>query len=214
MKRAHPNGKRQIGIAMLAITISMFSSAHAPARDQNYLNSINAEAESMDEVGNTDTKQPTDKSQIANTPIENTPTPPIDEHQESFLQKINSTLYAEPNNTRQDEATYLKQLEKEVKKLDSTPRQPATPTNTTNTANTKKDRDEEVNMQAEKDKLIKITETQREEMEFALESKLPGIYRLYKKLGLTQKTLVVKDYLEDKKVSTASKTVLKLYGGN
>jgi hypothetical protein len=69
-------------------------------------------------------------------------------------------------------------------------------------------------MQAEKDKLIKITETQREEMEFALESKLPGIYRLYKKLGLTQKTLVVKDYLEDKKVSTASKSVLKLYGGN
>lgn len=208
MKRAHPNGKRQIGIAMLAITISMFSSAHVHASDQNYLDSINAEAESMDEAGNTDTKQPANISQTANTPTENASTPPIDEHQESFLQKINSTLYAKPNNARQDEATYLKQLENEVKKLDPTPRQPAT------ASSTKKDRDEVVDVQAEKDKLIKITEAQREEMEFALESKLPGIYRLYKKLGLTQKTLVVKKYLENKKVSTASKTVLKLYGGN
>jgi hypothetical protein len=185
----------------------LFCSAHATARDQNYLDSINAEAENMDEVGNSGTS-PANKPPIANTPAENTTNPPIDEHQESFLQKINSTLYAEPNNTRQDEATYLKQLENEVKKLDATPRQPTT------ASSTKKARQEVVDVQAEKDKLIKITEAQREEMEIALESKLPGIYRLYKKLGLSQKKLVVKEYLENKKVSTASKTVLKLFSGN
>jgi hypothetical protein len=50
-------------------------------------------------------------------------------------------------------------------------------------------------------------------MEIALETKIPGIYRLYKKLGLTQKRLVVKEYLKNHKISTASKSVLNLYGG-
>ena len=208
MKRAQPNGKRQFLFAAIAISMSMFSSAHVPARDQGYLDTINAEAQKLEEVGNTDINSQ-DVAPVVSNPVGNDSTPHPTDSQESFLQKINSTLYSEPNNAAQDESAYLKQLEKEVQKLDGSPRRSATAAPAAQS-----NRNQAVKLQADKDKLIQVTEAQRKEMEIALETKLPGIYRLYKKLGLTQKKLVVKEYLDNKRVSAASKTVLKLYGGN
>jgi hypothetical protein len=206
MRRAQPNGKRQFVFAVLAISISMFSSTHVPAEEQGYLDSINAEAQNLGEVDNTEAL-PRNQTPVNNSFPDNDSISNSDNGQETFLQKIKSTLYSEPNGAEQDEAAYLKQLEKEVQKLNASPRQPATAPR-----ESKAKREEAVNLQAEKDKLIQITEAQRKEMEINLETKLPGIYRLYKKLGLSQKNLVVKEYMESKKVSTASKTVLKLYG--
>ena len=210
MRRAQPNGKRQFVFAVLAISISMFSSAHVPAEEQGYLDSINAEAQNLEEVDNTEAL-PRNQTPVNNSFPDNDSISNSDNGQETFLQKIKSTLYSEPNGAEQDEAAYLKQLEKEVQKLNASPRQPATAPRESKAKREAKS-EEAVNLQAEKDKLIQITEAQRKEMEINLETKLPGIYRLYKKLGLSQKNLVVKEYMESKKVSTASKTVLKLYG--
>lgn len=186
---------RQLMFVVLTTNISVFSSAHVPARDQNYLDTINEEAQSLEEVGNTDAIETT----AASPATDSTPQHPRND----FLQQI----YTQLNSNGDREAAYLKQLENEVQELSDTSEQTKTPTNTSI-------EQQQSDLSSERNKVIEITETQRKEMEFALESKIPGIYRLYNKLGSTQKRLVVKEYLANEKISTASKTILKLYSGN
>jgi hypothetical protein len=206
MKRARPHSilnfpaRRRVVFAVLAISVSVFSSAHVPARDQDYLNTINEEAENLGKVGNTDLIDSVAEESPDNNSTENSTN-----KQSEFIQQINSQLYSNGDN----ESRYLKQLENEVQDLsDSVPQRASAKQNIQN-----KD-SKEPDLTAEQNKVIQITEAQRKEMEMVLETKIPGIYNLYKKLGLTQKQLVVKDYLENEKISTASKTILRLYGGN
>ncbi len=191
--------RRHANVVVLAI-VSVFISAHVSARDQGYLESINEEAESLEEVGNTDI------SAKATAPPSNDSLPEQStDDQSTFIQQIHSQLYSNGNN----ESAYLKQLEKEVQNL------PDSTTQSINgTQNNKSQQNQDDDLIAERNKVIEITEAQRKEMEIALESKIPGIYRLYKKLGLSQKQLVVKEYLTNERISTASKTILKLYGGH
>ncbi|WP_455210568.1 hypothetical protein [Kaarinaea lacus] len=188
---------RQVIFVVFAINVSVFSSAHVPARDQGYLDAINAEAQNLGSVDDTSS------SDSANTynRSDNPPQTPSND-QSTFLQQINSQLYSHGDS----ESAYLKQLENEVKNLP-----PDSDSQATNT--TQSSQSQENYLKAEQETVTQITEAQRKEMELALESRIPGIYRLYKKLGLTQKRLVVKEYLTNEKISTASKTILNLYGG-
>jgi hypothetical protein len=206
MERAQPKlqlkflASRQVIFVAVAINISVFSSVPVLARDQDYLNTINEEAQSLEEVDNTDIN-----TRVTKPPPNDIPVDHSSDDQSTFLQQIHSQLYSNGDS----EAAYLKQLENEVKDLSDSAVQ-STNANQNNKPKHKQNSD----LTAERDKVTQITEAQRKEMEIVLETKIPGIYRLYKKLGLTQKQLVVKDYLTNEKISTASKTILKLYGGN
>ena len=212
MKRAQTKfifkflARRQVIFIAVAAQISVFSSAHVPARDQDYLDTINAEAEDLGEVGNTDINQPITTSGD-NAIGESVSTPAASEKPDSFLQKINSTLYSGSIDAEASESAYIKQLEAEVEHLNKSTPQSASVADEASTQSTQD------HLKLEKETVIQITEAQRKEMETALELKIPGIYRLYNKLGLTQKRLVVKEYLTNEKISTASKTILKLYSG-
>lgn len=189
--------RRQVILVAIAIHVSVFSSAHVPARDQYYLDAINEEAQNLGEVDNTDA--------TANTnPTDTSASEQSSYSQSTFLQQIQSQLHSNGDN----EKAYLKQLEKEVKNLQDAPDQPVATKKIT-----KAKPQEDNGLAAEQKRVSEITETQRKEMELALEKKIPGIYRLYNKLGLTQKRLVVQEYLTNEKISTASKTILKLYSG-
>jgi len=205
MKRAQPRskliplGKRQVIFVVLAVNVSVFSSAHVPARDQDYLDAINAEAENL---GNIDDSSSNDSENTLSRTTNSTERPASD--QSTFLQQINSKLYSNGDG----ESAYLKQLESEVQNLPD-----SAPQTTTPIQDTQRNQRQNENLKAEQQKVTQITEAQRKDMELELESRIPGIYRLYKKLGLTQKRLVVKEYLSNEKISTASKTILQLYGG-
>ena len=67
---------------------------------------------------------------------------------------------------------------------------------------------------SKQDELVKFTEAQRKELEMALELKNPGVYYLYKQLGLPEKHAVLQKYIETKKISAARKTVIRLFSGN
>lgn len=202
------SAKKQVVFAALALNVSVFSSAQVPARDQAYLDSINAEAQNLEPVGNTDV--PAD--------IEPVPAQDATHHDSAsnaadkmdlFIQQVYSTLYSDPQTNQTNEAGYLKQLETEVKALD----EPGTPSAASSTGGTPGTA-EMTTLEEETAKVIRITEAQRKQMEVALENKIPGVYRLYQKLGSSQRNLVVKEYLQSERLSTASKTILKLYGGN
>lgn len=208
MKRAQPRpisiplAKRQVIVIVLATSVSVFSSAHVPARDQDYLDAINAEAQNLGNVDNTNINDDVNSTTITGS-TSHSSQPPTNE-QNMFLQQIKSKLYSNSD----DESMYLKQLENEVQNLPD-----STSQNTRATQSSQRDQNQNNNLEAERRKVTQITEAQREEMELELESRIPGVYRLYKKLGLTQKRLVVKEYLTNEKISTASKTILQLYGG-
>jgi hypothetical protein len=191
--------RRQVIFIVFAITVSVFSSTQVPARDQDYLDTINAEAQDLGEVGNTDINE-----SVTTPPANDSQPEHSSNDQSTFIQQIHSQLFSNGDN----ESAYLKQLENEVQDL-SDSAAPSTSANQNNKSKQNKDGD----LTTQRNKVIQITEAQRKEMEIALETKIPGIYRLYKKLGLTQKRLVVKEYLKNHKISTASKSVLNLYGG-
>ena len=187
---------------MLTINVCLLNSPHVLARDQNYLDTINEEAQNLGEIdhANPNTGQATTVNRTNERPK------PAAEDQSTFLQQIHSKLYSNGDN----ESAYLKQLENEVQDLSKPALQRSANTKPNNAGNPRQASD----LAAEQEKVIQITEAQRKEMELTLESKIPGIYNLYKKLGLTQKRIVVKEYLSNEKISTASKTILRLYGGN
>jgi len=192
---------------VLALNVTWLSSAISFARDQNYLDSINAEAENLEEVGNTNVNTPV-RAADGNSSANNMSTPRVEDKMDSFLQKINSTLYSETPSTEANESAYLNQLEAEVQHLDDT-----SPQSASVVADDHANQSEAVDLQQEQNRVTQITEAQRKEMEIALESRIPGIFRLYQKLGLTQRRLVVEEYLQNEKISTASKAILRLYGG-
>ena len=203
------SAKKQVVFAALALNVSMFSSAQVPARDQVYLDSINAEAQNLEEVGNTaDIQAPSEPAPTTDATHTNSANSSADK-MDLFMQQVYSTLYSDPQTTQTNEAGYLKQLETEVKTLD----EPGTPSATQST-NSTTGTAEMTTLEEETAKVIRITEAQRKQMEVALENKIPGIYRLYQKLGNSQRNLVVQEYMQSERLSTASKTILKLYGGN
>jgi hypothetical protein len=204
MERAQPKlllkflVRRPVVLVTVAINVGLFSSGYVSARDQNYLNTINQEAQSLEAVSNTDINTPT-------PPPNDSPVEHASDDQSAFIQQIQSQLHSNGDS----ESVYLKQLENEVQDL-SESAVPATSAKQNNKSKQKQESD----LTTERNKVIQITEAQRKEMEVVLETRIPGIFRLYKKLGLTQKKLVVKEYLSNEKISTASKTILRLYGGN
>ena len=201
--------KTQVVLAALLLNFSVFSSAQVSARDQAYLDSINAEAQDLEEVDNTaDIQTPSEPAPAVDATHTNSANSSADK-MDLFMQQVYSTLYSDPQTTQTNEAGYLKQLETEVQALD----EPGTPSATQST-NSTPGTAEMTTLEEETAKVIRITEAQRKQMEIALENKIPGIYRLYQKLGNAQRNLVVQEYMQSERLSTASKTILKLYGGH
>ena len=176
-------------------------------------------------------KKPFNNYSINQSPANNSPASKPTADQPSFIMQVNSKLNpgAKKDEAPDDESKYLKQLEDEVQHYSvptvrnskSKANSSIDTKNTNNTGNvrsTQQSNAQQLNTEAsiasQKNDLVQFTEAQRKQMEITLEMKIPGIYHLYKKLGLTEKQVVLKEFMENKKISTASKNILKLYSGD
>lgn len=223
--------------ATILLAACVVGSSTAVARDQHYLDILNEEADQTGVVANTGKSltpsKPTKQSLPQPRPTNKPAAKKNQDDQPSFIMQVNAKLNpgAKPDEP-DDESKYLEQLENEVQKLtvptSGNPQQKAgaakqindakpptiTASQRTNAQPNAQAQTKQPSITAKQQELVKFTEAQRKELEMALEIRIPGIYHLYKQLGLSEKRVVLRDFMKTKKLSTASKSILKLYSGD
>lgn len=221
-------------------SIVMFNSSalvnkQVHASDQEYLDFINTEAQKLDKTGKVTEPGERFLPPATINPQASQPPPPSDAN--SFISDVYTKLNSRQKKANSDKYYYLEQLDdeaqeakpnKSVLQSDAPVQTGSVPDTNTGTAgddylstinaeghnlNNRLNNSTKQQLEQQQKQLVNITEAQRKELELALESKIPGIFHFYKKLGITQKRIVVNEYLKSKRISTASKTILRLYGG-